>query len=208
MEIRELRYFVAVAEERHFGRATARPAIAQPALSKTIQRIESRLRVRLLDRTSRSVASTHAGAALLEHRRHALNDITLAVQHAQRAADDAPLRLVTKPGKRCKPAPGNPRHLHPAPPGPAGRHPLQRHRRPHRPPAQRTHQRSPALHPLQQPHRTHRPNPPRQGPRRRPPENHRLATHDTLCLNDLKGETSPDDQAFPATETPPNRSCR
>ncbi|MGW4077465.1 LysR family transcriptional regulator [Streptomyces asiaticus] len=98
LEVRELRYFVAVAEELHFGRAAARLSIAQPALSKTIQRIESRLRVQLFDRTSRSVALTPAGAALLEHGRHALNAMTIAIQSTQRAAGDEPLRFVIKPG--------------------------------------------------------------------------------------------------------------
>jgi len=98
LEIRELRYFVTVAEELHFGRAAARLSVAQPALSKTIQRIESRLSLQLFDRTSRSVALTPAGAALLEHGRHALNAMTVAVQNAQRAADDEPLRFVMKPG--------------------------------------------------------------------------------------------------------------
>ncbi|WP_445519502.1 LysR family transcriptional regulator [Streptomyces sp. NEAU-174] len=98
LEVRELRYFVAVAEELHFGRAAARLSIAQPALSKTIQRIESRLRVQLFDRTSRSVALTPAGAALLEHGRHALNAMTIAIQNTQRAASDEPLRFVIKPG--------------------------------------------------------------------------------------------------------------
>ena len=98
LEIRELRYFVAVAEELHFGRAADRLAIAQPALSKTIQRIESRLHVQLFDRTSRNVALTPGGAALLEHGRHALNAMTIAVQNAQRAAGDEPLRFVIKPG--------------------------------------------------------------------------------------------------------------
>ncbi|NEW76518.1 LysR family transcriptional regulator [Streptomyces rhizosphaericus] len=98
LEVRELRYFVAVAEELHFGRAAARLSIAQPALSKTVQRIESRLRVQLFDRTSRSVALTPAGAALLEHGRHALNAMTIAIQNTQRAASDEPLRFVIKPG--------------------------------------------------------------------------------------------------------------
>ncbi|MEW2351166.1 LysR family transcriptional regulator [Streptomyces sp. NPDC006684] len=98
LEVRELRYFITVAEELHFGRAADRLAVAQPALSKTVKRIESRLGVTLLDRTSRSVVLTPAGAALLEHGRHALNAMTVAVQNTQRAADDAPLRFVVKPG--------------------------------------------------------------------------------------------------------------
>ncbi|TIC85616.1 LysR family transcriptional regulator [Nocardioides sp. GY 10127] len=98
LETRELRYFVAVAEELHFGRAAARLSIAQPALSKTIQRVESRLKVQLLTRTSRTVALTPAGAALLEHGRHALDAVALALQQARRAGQDQPLRLVMKPG--------------------------------------------------------------------------------------------------------------
>ncbi|MFD7919779.1 LysR family transcriptional regulator [Streptomyces sp. NPDC059740] len=98
LEIRELRHFVTVAEELHFGRAADRLAVAQPALSKTIKRIESRLHVTLFDRTSRSVVLTPAGAALLEHGRHALNAMTVAVQNTQHATGDAPLRFVIKPG--------------------------------------------------------------------------------------------------------------
>jgi DNA-binding transcriptional LysR family regulator len=98
LEVRELRYFVTVAEELHFGRAATRLTVAQPALSKTIARLEARLRVQLFERTSRSVALTPAGSALLEHGRHALNAMTAAVQYAQRAAGDEPLRFVIKPG--------------------------------------------------------------------------------------------------------------
>ncbi|HUN38337.1 MAG TPA: LysR family transcriptional regulator [Trebonia sp.] len=98
LEFRELRYFVAVAEELHFGHAADRLDIAQPALSKTIGRIESRLRVKLFDRTSRSVVLTPAGAALLEHGRHALNAMTIAVQNAQRAAGGGSLKLAMKAG--------------------------------------------------------------------------------------------------------------
>lgn len=96
--MRELRYFIAVAEELHFGRAADRLSIAQPALSKTIQRIESRLKVRLLNRSSRRVVLTPAGAALLEHGRHALTAMTIAVQTTQRVGQEQPLRLVMKPG--------------------------------------------------------------------------------------------------------------
>ncbi|CAL9671934.1 LysR family transcriptional regulator [Streptomyces sp. enrichment culture] len=99
LETRELEYFVAVAEELHFGHAAARLAIAQPALSKAIRRLESRLGVRLLERSSRHVALTPAGDALLHHGRHALNAVGAAAEKTRRAGDhQARLRLVIKPG--------------------------------------------------------------------------------------------------------------
>ncbi len=98
LEVRELRYFLTVAEELHFGRAAGRLSIAQPALSKTIQRTEARLGVQLFTRTSRNVTLTRAGEALLEHGRVALTAMTAAVQSAQRAGRDDHLRLVLKPG--------------------------------------------------------------------------------------------------------------
>lgn len=99
LETRELEYFVAVAEELHFGRAAVRLSIAQPALSKAIRRIETRLGVPLLVRSSRHVSLTRAGEALLQHGRHALNAVSAAGQAARQAGHaHAHLRLVLKPG--------------------------------------------------------------------------------------------------------------
>jgi DNA-binding transcriptional LysR family regulator len=99
LETRELEYFIALADELHFGRAAVRLSIAQPALSKAIRRIESRLGVPLFIRSSRHVELTPAGRALQEHGRHALNALGAAVRHARRAGGtSAHLRLVLKPG--------------------------------------------------------------------------------------------------------------
>jgi DNA-binding transcriptional LysR family regulator len=107
LEIREIEYFVAVAEDLHFRRAAERLHIAQPALSKAIGRLESRLGVRLLDRDSKSVSLTAAGEALLSHGRQVLSAVSLAARSARQAGlPDARLRLVMKPGGDANLLPG------------------------------------------------------------------------------------------------------
>ena len=100
METRELRYFVAVAEELHFGRAARRLGIAQPPLSRAIAQLERRLGVTLLDRTSRAVTLTAAGAVLLTEGRAALDAVDAADRRTRRAAaaGEPALVLVTKAG--------------------------------------------------------------------------------------------------------------
>ena len=78
MEIRQLRYLVALAEERHFTRAAARANVAQPALSRQIRSLETELGVPLVDRTSRRVSMTDAGTRLVERARRILDEVEAA----------------------------------------------------------------------------------------------------------------------------------
>ncbi len=84
MEIHQLRYFVAVAEEGSFSRAAAREHVAQPSLSQQIQKLEAEMDQRLFDRLSRSVVVTEAGKCLLEYARKILAEIA----EARRCLDD------------------------------------------------------------------------------------------------------------------------
>jgi LysR family transcriptional regulator, benzoate and cis,cis-muconate-responsive activator of ben and cat genes len=85
VETRELRYFVTVAEELHFGRAARRLDIAQPALTRTIQKMERILNTPLFIRSGRSVALTAAGKVLLEEGKKALDAVDFAERRARRA---------------------------------------------------------------------------------------------------------------------------
>ena len=93
-EIRELSYFVAVAEELHFGRAAQRLGIAQPPLSRAIQQLERRMGVPLLERTSRSARLTPAGEVFLAESRKVLDAATAAVRRARRTGQKLPRLLV------------------------------------------------------------------------------------------------------------------
>jgi DNA-binding transcriptional LysR family regulator len=84
MEHRLLRAFVAVAEELHFGRAARRLHISQPPLSVMIRKLEQDLDTPLLDRTSRRVALTEAGQALLGRARHLLAEAQRAQEEVRR----------------------------------------------------------------------------------------------------------------------------
>ncbi|MFC5833766.1 LysR family transcriptional regulator [Nonomuraea insulae] len=85
LETRELRYFMAVAEELHFGRAAERLGMAQPPLSRAIQQLERRLGVSLLERNRRGVSLTGAGEVLLHEGRAALDATTAAARRTRRA---------------------------------------------------------------------------------------------------------------------------
>jgi DNA-binding transcriptional LysR family regulator len=78
MELSQLRYLVALAEERHFTRAAAREHIAQPALSQQIRRLEGEVGLALVERTTRRVAITDAGLLLVDRARRILAELDAA----------------------------------------------------------------------------------------------------------------------------------
>jgi DNA-binding transcriptional LysR family regulator len=86
IELRQLRYFIAVAEEKHFGRAALRLHMTQPPLSQTIQGLEQMLGTPLFARTKRSVALTPAGMALLPEAQRIVQQAAALPELAQRAA--------------------------------------------------------------------------------------------------------------------------
>ena len=94
MELRHLRYFVAVAEERHFGRAAERLHMAQPPLSQQIRQLEAELGLTLLTRTTRRVDLTPAGAAYLERARKILDAVDAAAHEAASIASGRRGRLL------------------------------------------------------------------------------------------------------------------
>src|ERR1700739_4950170 len=86
MELRHLRYFLAVGEEQHYGRAARRLRVAQPALSRQIQNLEEEIGFDLFERLPRGVRITDAGKLFLEDTRRILEGINDATARAKRIA--------------------------------------------------------------------------------------------------------------------------
>src|ERR1700750_1858962 len=83
MELRHLRYFVAVGEEQHYGRASRRLRLAQPALSRQIQDLEEEVGFQLFDRLPRGVALSAAGKLFLDDARRILKGVDDAKRRAE-----------------------------------------------------------------------------------------------------------------------------
>lgn len=86
MEIRHLKYLMAVGQELHFGRAADKLFITQPALSRQILQLEEELGVKLLERDKRNVALTSAGAYLMDEAEYVINHLNQVIESTKRKA--------------------------------------------------------------------------------------------------------------------------
>jgi len=99
MNLRDLKYIIAVADTHHFGKAAERCFVSQPTLSGQIKKLEDELGVSIFERTSRSVEITPVGSAILEHARQILEQADVITQLAQAHQDPlaGPLRIGAIP---------------------------------------------------------------------------------------------------------------
>ncbi|MEU3982889.1 LysR family transcriptional regulator [Streptomyces sp. NPDC026672] len=98
METREMEQFLAVAEELSFTGAAERLGMTQPPLSRAVARLERRIGVRLLERTSRRVVLTPAGEVVSQECRRLLRELDTVTARARRAAEGDRLALAVRPG--------------------------------------------------------------------------------------------------------------
>jgi len=99
MNLRDLKYLIAVAETRHFGRAAERCFVSQPTLSSQIKKLEEQLGVTIFERTNRSVVVTPVGMAIMEHARKSIEQAEAIEQTARLHQDPmaGPLRIGSIP---------------------------------------------------------------------------------------------------------------
>src|SRR5271170_5874680 len=93
LDLRLVRYFVTVADHRHFGRAAAALRVAQPSLSRQIRRLEQQIGARLLDRTPQGTRLTEAGEVFLPRAKALLRSATQAAAQARAAAQPSRIAI-------------------------------------------------------------------------------------------------------------------
>lgn len=113
LDLRLVRYFTAVAEHRHFGRAAAELRVAQPSLSRQIRQLEAQLGARLLDRTPQGTSLTEAGEVFLPRARALLRAAAQAAAATRAAAQPSRITIGYTAGLIITPAVRNLRHQHP-----------------------------------------------------------------------------------------------
>src|ERR1700760_1418480 len=113
LDLRLVRYFTVVAEQRHFGRAAAVLLIAQPSLSRQVRRLEQQLGARLLDRTPQGTSLTEAGEVFLPRARALLRAAAQAAAATKAAAQPSRVIIGYTPGLIITPAVRQLRSKHP-----------------------------------------------------------------------------------------------
>jgi DNA-binding transcriptional LysR family regulator len=113
LDLRLVRYFIVVADHRHFGRAAAALRIAQPSLSRQIRRLEQQLGARLIDRTPQGSRLTEAGEVFLPHAKALLRSATQAAARTRAAAQPSRITVGYTTGLIVTPAVLDLRRLHP-----------------------------------------------------------------------------------------------
>src|ERR1700753_2614575 len=113
LDLRLVGYFVAVAEQRHFGRAATALRITQPSLSRQIRRLEQQVGARLLDRTPQGTRLTEAGEVFLPRAKTLLRSATQATAQARAAAQPSRLAIGYTMGIIAPPAVREMRREHP-----------------------------------------------------------------------------------------------